>query len=438
MVLKLRVKKFAEIKTELFIFLMILLSNGMFFAKQIPASIRIIILLMLPFAFFGIKRVKLKTNVAIVAVVFIALQALTVLVNGIMVEYDLFLTGSVLFGVLFCSHLSFDEFSEGYRNILYWIAIISCAIFFINTLFPNWLHYIPSFFFQRDVDKGVNAMTFLWTFVVRDMNFVGYNRNFGIFVEPGQFQIFLIIAFLLEFFSGKKINYKRIVAWAVTLVTCRATTGLLAVLPVVAAYLYEYYMGKKQKVKKQTYLFVFVAVIAGVVLVTAESEYIEKLVNEVLMKLSDMMSYNNSYDDFGTGLERARAIDVAWRVFKANPITGLGYKGMWAYVRSLNSDGFITTFSPLNWFARFGVLFGALTNLFFLSTAYLPPKKLFAKLLALTGLFFSISTQEITSDPFIWVMICFGISNVLNKRAEARREPVLALKNNQNALKMKG
>lgn len=396
------------------IFMLVYLSNGMFARMNIPASIRVIMIILLAFFFNKSKgfKIRLNRNAIVLTLTLFVLQAITCLVNGIYIEQDVFLFFSILSALLFCGALSFEEFIKGYRKVIYWISLISTLIYGINILFPTWINSVPDFLLQKGSSEG--TFTLLWTFVIKRLSAQTYNRNFGIFIEPGQFQIFLCIGFIIEFFFCKKIQWKRIIVLGAALVTCRSTNGILAIIPIIIAYLLDSskFEGKKRKYRRIT--IGVLIVIFGVIIVITENEYISSYVAEVVEKLQNMnISY--SYEDVGTGLERRRSIDVAWKMFMANPIVGLGYKGWIIFKQELTSSDFIMTFSPLNWFARFGLVYGLITNLFYMSSFTFAPRKMVSRILVAVALFIIISTQEVTSDPFIWVLIFYGFANWLSK-----------------------
>ena len=117
-------------------------------------------------------------------------------------------------------------------------------------------------------------------------------------------------------------------------------------------------------------------------------------------------------NDLGTGLERHRAFDLALEAYWQNPITGLGYKGMSDYIESIYSGSnlIILTFSPLNWFARFGTVYGILANFgyfrFFTSCVTKP----IVKIAVCVAAIIMISGQAVNSDYLIWFMIMHGLN----------------------------
>lgn len=397
------------------IFMLMLLSNGMFARINIPASIRIIIILLIPFVFVTTQKkvFSLKRNAILLAVLLLGLQAITCLANGIYMEQDLFLIGSLFAALMFCGVISFERFVAGYREVIYWIALLSTIVYSVNVIFPNLINLIPSFMLQQGSSTG--TYTLLWTIVVKKISVQTYNRNFGIFVEPGQFQLFLCIAFIIEFFYYRKIEWKRILVIALAVVTCRSTNGFLALIPIVIAYLLDESKFEEKSRKKSRFVFGCLIVVLGLVLFFSTSENIIAYIIEVVEKV-ESLSATYSYEDVGSGIERRRSMDVAWKMFVSSPVVGLGYKGWMIFKQNLTSSSFIMTFSPLNWFARFGVVYGVIVNSLYVSSFVFIPKKFISKLFVALSMFIMISAQEVTSDPFIWVLIFYGCENLFYRR----------------------
>lgn len=415
--LKLKTEDFVKLKNEFIIFFVIWLSNGMFPREHIPARIRVVILLVVPILVAGIKCIKIDKNAGVIATCFLGLQTITCIVNGVSMEFDVFFALVIIFALFFSSNFKFEDFVDGFRNVIFWISIFSCGVFFINILFPQLIKMIPQFFLQEGTSS--DTYTLFWTIGIRDLSTARYNRNFGVFVEPGQYQIFLCIGFIIELFYKKKVSLKRLVVLIVALITCRATTGFLALAPIIVGYFWGVSKKNNLSTIRKRLVAIFCCIIAFGILLSIKNDFVLAYIEEIKTKILDM-TQNYSYTDLGTGLERMRSIEVAWKVFCENPVTGLGYKGMMEFKQNLSSEDFITTFSPLNWFARFGFVFGVLANVFWVNSFSKLSQKTFSKLMIALGMLLMISSQEIISDPFTWILLFYGFDNLKKRYSKSR------------------
>lgn len=117
--------------------------------------------------------------------------------------------------------------------IVYFVEIITFLAFFsmivwgINIVNPQVLRMFPNL-------TNTGGFRFKWCIfsnvcVTRSHGFDGYLRNFGIFREPGVYQIFLNIAILFVLFCGEKLKRKKtkLVMLVLTILTTFSTAGII-------------------------------------------------------------------------------------------------------------------------------------------------------------------------------------------------------------------
>lgn len=397
--------------------LLIWLSNGMFPKLHMSGYIRIAMLVVAVVGYLAYHRRKVVLLRKYFELFFllIALQIITIAINGFYPALDIFLMLSLGCTLLWCSNISKNEFVDGYRNAILIISVISVALYFVG-MFTNIFRQIPGAFLNTA--NAENTYTILGTFVVKFRNTYTYYRNYGIFSEPGQFQIFLSMGLIFELFYYDDINWKRLFIYLITYATCDSTNGYITAALIVLAYLAQHNTKdsshKEKMLKRGLTAGCIVVLIAAIFTYNSNSFLIG-----ILDKLSGLSS-SYTYADVGTGLERRRAFDVAIDMFLQNPITGLGYAGMQNYKLSLSKTNFIMTCSPLNWFARFGLIYGVVANICYIG-GFVRRENGMCKVLLIAAIISMISAQAIGADIVANIMLFYGFSSV-SQIAEQKKE----------------
>lgn len=135
-------------------------------------------------------------------------------------------------------------------------------------------------------------------------------RNTSIFTEGPMFNLWLIIALLVEFFMRKKVSIIKIVLLTLTLLTTFSTTGFIALFLFMVLKLYSLGISSGSKFFSLVkYPLLFVGIAVGYVVVM----YIIEL-------KSDTGSYSLRMDGYA----------IAFALWLMNPLLGLGYGNLHA------------------------------------------------------------------------------------------------------------
>lgn len=404
-------KKYFVLMTVMLVYL----SNGAFAKIHIPAWVRVlaVIVISLFVVYYSQNRqLKLKRKSVLLATMFIGLQIITILFYGMDLDADAFLLLSIVAALIFSTAVNEKEFLIGYRWVITVIAIGSIFFYILGFISPFYVDKIPDVLLQSNWG---GTYIFLWTFIVRNNSLYTYYRSLGIFTEPGQYQIFLSIGLIIEFFCVEKPNWKILAVLFAAIVTCNSTNGYIVAVLVLLAYLLNKEV-KQTAMQRRMRSGVILVVCAAVVwLVFSENEFIDNLIQSNHYKLADLNT-TYSYTDTGSAQARRRAFDTALQIWLEHPFVGCGYTGMRAYTAALGGEDIIMTFSPLNWFARFGTLYGIIVNVLYCMSFGRRPNKLASKLVLCVALIAMISAQAVTSDIFIWVLIFYGFENLINRK----------------------
>lgn len=382
--------------------LIIFLSNGLFPKDYLSGYIRVAIMLS-AIALYALKkdRFKIKRRIAIVLIIVLLLQVLTILVNGIYWQLDLFHMGIVSTMAFFSSVIEEKEFIDQYRLGIYYVCLVSLALYIIG--YFGVLSCMPKvMLFPTNMD---NAYSILGTFVVQLKQTWTYYRNFGIFSEPGQFQIYIVIGLFVELFIVEVFDFKHFFVYVVTLISCNSTNGFIAG-GIIIVSLVLYKTSNMSECEKKLRNIIVMMIPISIIFLIGYGDRIT-IYDEAKAKVAEFLFRSYTYDDLGTGLERRRAIELAALGFIKNPLVGIGYRGVDQFIKELTTSRIIMTFSPLMWYTRWGILYGLFANVTYFGFFLKFIKNTLLKCVVFVGLFLMISAQAITSDSLTWIVIFY-------------------------------
>ncbi len=112
-------------------------------------------------------------------------------------------------------------FAGVFNRVIAFLAAISLVCFSAEAVNHNVFSFAPRIY--NSVGYGFRN---LFLYVQSDAGFA--LRNYGIYREPGVYQMFLIVALIFELYYFKQPNIKRMVVYMATLLTTLSSTGLLA------------------------------------------------------------------------------------------------------------------------------------------------------------------------------------------------------------------
>lgn len=236
-------------------------------------------------------------------------------------------------------------------------------------------------------------------------------RAFGVFREPGLFQIFLFIAIQLNNYTvAWKKDWLMWAANAVlfaTLLVTFATGGVLAL----GLYIMFLFFDKGLYKNKWICLAAVICVAAGTVLVVISLMQGGVLAVELVAMVEKLLTDNESIRD------RVGSIFVNAEHFLNHPLTG---EKVSTVVYSIASN----TASSAIMFAAFGVFGGCLHVASWVALAWKKERSILMNLILLVILFIPFNTQNVVHDLFFWTFPVMALVekglpvllNAVNKR----------------------
>ena len=280
-------------------------------------------------------------------------------------EYTILPFLALIISALLMSNIDIHEFEKVYVNIILLISVVSIVAEIIFMIFPQVLSAFPIITNSSGV-QGYNLL-----FSVVSFNYGSGYRIQGIFWEPGAFQFFISGALLILRKRGAEGHCKRYIAKYIILIIAMimtfSTTAYIVLL------LFALTVITNQKNNTMLLVCIIMSIIALAVLMFVP--WVQEVFNNVLGdKLTDLINAFGGETDNASAQVRFDSIYYPSRLFFHNPILGVGYKGL-LELKSIMGHG-MTTCTPINYFATYGIVYGfSMLILFFQTARYFAIKK---------------------------------------------------------------
>ena len=128
---------------------------------------------------------------------------------------------------LIVEQFSFDKFANVFENAIFLMAVYSLIIYVIALLAPQIIRSLPvitNIAGNRYYSAGLAIIS------ENGLNSGSLFRSFGVFREPGMFQLFLKVAFCIYLFRQKGNSVFKIAVYILTILSTVSTTGIIAML----------------------------------------------------------------------------------------------------------------------------------------------------------------------------------------------------------------
>ena len=285
--------------------------------------------------------------------------------------------------------IEYEVYIKAYVDIMAFLGIISSIIFIVYQLLPQIFSIFPNYVWHNGI---LFKNCFLCVVQVNSQ----FRRNFGVFNEPGVYGVFLIFALYFALFK-MKTDIKKITALLITLATTLSTNGYICILGMIIAFIFNN-QNITSKAKKRI-LRIIILVIAGVIL------FLHININAYIFLTDKLLTSSEA----GSGYERWRSVIYATKIFMENPIFGVGYVGWLQMFKKM-----ISTATPINWLALYGILYGIIMNVFYLKNAIVYSKngKIKFAVTIIIGIVFigNIITQNMVADLNVLILILYQTS----------------------------
>ncbi|PGY12664.1 O-antigen ligase family protein [Bacillus sp. AFS031507] len=306
--------------------------------------------------FYGLSLKRGNIIKLLILLIVLFIQYWTTNLNGVNFK-DILSIAYLLIAVCFYqSSVEKNRFYDHYLKIILLISVISLFCFILINVFGiNQLPFEKASFSGISQHKvtpyytlGIDQYNTLDGFRI-DNNEIGYKRNSGIFWEPGAFQAFLNIAFLM--LSDKIINNRKqnvsskkdllsIIIISLTLITTQSTTGYFIWLGILFYTMFKNNKGISKKIFVR--LLILTILLVGVISLTPFHDVV----------------INKFFHQEGSYSTRQNDNIESFKMFFENPIWGFGYNSL-TYSLEEARHGIYQNSSGIGLlFVMFGGLFG--------------------------------------------------------------------------------
>jgi hypothetical protein len=350
------------------------------------------------------KGKKVNVKLSIVLLILITLILITMLLNqDFSFGFAKIILG-LLIGYMMAHLITIKEFTASYVRVILILSIYSLLVMYLirPLIFSMSIPIFPLFYNSA----GLPFIDTKFAVVLYDPNFY---RNFGIFREPGVFQIFLNFALVFElFFKKSKINMFTIMILCLTIISTFSTPGYVSAALIISSYILfsgnnfsAINLGKEKKILIS---FVFTLILMCF-LFYSSSEHFRYLVTYTMEKLTNQES---SYQG------RTVAIISNLTIWLNNPLFGNGIvSGMHQTLELMQNNSRFSVSHNTSTIGALLVVFGSVFTTIFIVYLY--------KLLSLIkygkitisfifiAIMLSINTQLLIYNELLYTIFVFGV-----------------------------
>ena len=312
----------------------------------------------------------------------------------------------ILISYLYALNYDFNDFIRKFANVIYFLCYFSIIVYFIYMIVPDVVELLPDVYNTNNI-KAENA---LFSTIYGGVN----ARNQSIFWEPGAFQTYIVLALLIEMFYLNGISKKRMIIYATTMLTTFSTAGYITALFVVYTYVTQLLFISSDENKKSTRNIFFVLTLV-IILVIVFLSLNSGVADHVFGKFDDYRRLGAHPTKTTTASVRFDAFIKPFKVFWHYPMFGAGTRGMtnFAYGERYNMN----TCTFINWFAYFGIFFGAMMMQMYYKFAKRFSNNKIVVFMIFFALFLATATENYYRNPSILIFAFFP----LNEKGETKK-----------------
>ena len=258
----------------------------------------------------------------------------------------------ILISVLIVNYISIESFFYQFNKIITIIAGASVIGHFFSVFRIGIVEHFPTV-------VNTSGMSFYNLFIVVIPKIYYYSsimvRNFGLFREPGVYQMYIILALIIQLFIFSKPNLKITIMYILVLISTFSTTGYIALLLLLGTYMVKRNKNRNDAIKKMLIVIFGTAIFVYLLLFTDllfSSGY-----GSVFGKLTNLTR--------GTTSARVASVIVNIKLFLTSPVWGVGLSSLDEQFSSLAMsilDAVVVdnTNTVLIQFSVYGLVFGSL------------------------------------------------------------------------------
>lgn len=366
------------------------------------------------------KKIRINYQALMVTLYFIIALFATMLINSDFSGGYFVVLLSVLLGFMLIHLIPLREFVEVYVDIIVFLGVYSVLVL----LFKPIIHNIPVIIFPRFNNiASLPIINARFSYIVNATN---YYRNFGIFREPGVYQVFLNIALMFElFYKNEKPEPIKLIILYITIISTFSTPGYIASLILTFAYvLFEtktLKIPEMRKNKKKILLILGVILIANLTLYHLNDSF-NKNFSGAFDKLE---SQGSSYSIRTIGLISNIMVWIKSPIFGNGIANGLEKQARVMIQENLSAVS-ISSFDNTSTIGALLVSFGLIFTILYVYLIYKLVKQSSqnraVELLIMLAIMITINTQLLMYNELLYVILYYGLTNRNENIGYTRKE----------------
>lgn len=408
-----RENKFLDKLEYMMIFLMLYISSS-FYINAIPGMIILAchfscVFILFVMSMLAGKKIKINSNMATKMVTLVSIIGMGAMsARGDDPKQTVIDMAQILVAYLFSLNFTFDDFLRKFTNIVYFLCWYSLIVYLLYITVPDLVEILP------DVEniQGRHAENAIFSTIYGG----SYARNQSIFWEPGAFQTYINFALIFELFYFRNPTRKRLIIYAATLITTYSTAGYITALFIVYTYVTQLLFTTSDKTKnssKNLFFVLTLVIIAVAVFLSLNSN----IANSVFGKFDIYRESGYGAKGMTSASVRFDAFLRPFKIFWKYPIFGAGTRGMANF--AINERYNMNTCTFINWFAYFGIFFGAMMMQMYYKFAKRFSNNKLIVLMIFFAIFLATATENYYRNPSILVFAFFPF---VNKREDEKDE----------------
>ena len=304
--------------------------------------------------------------------------------------------------------VDFDSFKRSFLDVLLFTAgfnIVAWVVYSIDpTIIKNIFPELPSS--SADVFD-------LFFGVIRDTKY-GNIRLYGFAWEPGAYQTFLNVAILIAGMQKKHRLLNLCILYVALLLTFSTTGYIVGILNVIVL-IFAININNKKLLKR------FLIVAAGGFVVLFAVAVATGVANTVFKKVLDIFKGVSTDDHYTSASVRVDSIVYPLIAFLHNPLFGVGKVGLQEISSTLPHS--MLTCTPINYLARYGILFFAVViTCWYKFIKLIVGNNRFIILGGLMSFLLSIASEQYVAFIIMNVVILYGSTMLTNKTSTPLKE----------------
>ena len=345
-------------KLRFLLFVLIFFSNDTFlFGTNINSNMldipKVLIGVYILYEVVRFLATKSKINwVIIIGLGMTALMGIISLLHADPMKLIIVKCAYIISALLLTLHYDLEEYAKAFIDVMVFFAIMALVLEVIAFVIPSFAYDLP-----RMTNSANNEITtMIFAGFQTDYLQEGGMRAFGIFWEPGVFQIYLNLALMMELFLKKRSDWRRIIIILGAVVITLSTTGYLASAWILGVY---FILEKRSAIITKKTIFIVLGALLVVIgaICLIDFSYIMETVFGKFLDPKD-----------GSWIARAASVFVNLEIFLDHPLIGVGMEQIneEMVIRSLEMFGKSTTHNTntlMYQFAAHGIFYAGLYTL---------------------------------------------------------------------------